>query len=1076
MSSPAALDNPEARTARAGLPTLALILGAGLVLRLLFVGSTGFHNDIGAFESWTLTLRDNPPWLFYAKAGFADYPPGYCVLLWVLAKIYALLPGVAGDSANGWPVLRVLVKLPAIAMDLVNAYVVYRIVRRYAAENVALVASAVLALNPAAIYVSSYWGQVDSVSWGLVLIALWLVLRAGDEPDKTVPRLTLAWLGLAFSVLMKPQGATLALLLLAYPFAAADAGERARRLTGTALGLVAAFLLAGAVGLLFHPAADVYGWLFGRYAFGSNVYPYTSVNAFNLYALRMPMWSADNASISLFGVPVGSYATWGIGLVVAATLLIVGRYLQRRDDRALLEGAMLIALAFFVLATRMHERYVYGAFLLAMPLIAFGRGGLWSSVVLTVTMYLNLAYSLAYQTVMEQKITGVNASDLWPAISHPAAFANVALFFWMGYLYLGGAGETAVADGATGAARAEPSAWDRAWANVAAKARDWFDPREGTVRLTRVDWAILSALSFIGFAVALVHLGSPAEMYFDEVYFPLSAQQYLHGLPQREWTHPPLVKLVIALSIMLTGDHPFGWRFLNVLIGSLEIGLIYAFAKRLTSSTVMAAVAGVMLAFDGFHLAEERIATGEITIATLILATLYATYRFWLASQVRVFPVRTLFGRNFWITMALGIPLACAVAWLFNLQPPGHVISGFVARDINNTAGADARSYLVAFAYAMLGVYLFARLVVAPRSSAPSGTLATYPDGSAALLRGGKASWDVPQPPGATAQIARKNDGSMTYTVPSGRFAFSPAGTIADGTAELVRGRDAKLWFVVLCCCLGLLIASKWNGFFDLAVVLTVFAGVTAQRFLRGPVLFGNPRGFDLGVAVPAIAFACATIYGLSYVPTLVRDHGHTLADILALQWQMFYYHQHVTGTHPYMSVWWQWPIMQIPIVYYYHDFRTGADAANTAACCLAEIIALPNPLVFLAGLVSVPFTAWLAWRERNKGYALLALTYAFQWIPWMRSPRMLFEYHFFPNLAIIVLCNTVLFTHLVRRFAHPERVLAAYCALVVIAFAFFYPVVTGVPLSYEQWYARMLPDKLGIPYTSWILPHPNRQ
>ena len=90
--------------------------------------------------------------------------------------------------------------------------------------------------------------------------------------------------------------------------------------------------------------------------------------------------------------------------MVAATLLIVGRYLQRRDDRALLEGAMLCALAFFVLATRMHERYVYGAFLLAMPLVAFGRGGLWSSIVLTVTMYLNLAYSLAYQTVMEQQI------------------------------------------------------------------------------------------------------------------------------------------------------------------------------------------------------------------------------------------------------------------------------------------------------------------------------------------------------------------------------------------------------------------------------------------------------------------------------------------------------------------------------------------------------------------------------------------------------------------------------------------------------------------------------------------------
>ncbi|MEA2721146.1 MAG: dolichyl-phosphate-mannose-protein mannosyltransferase, partial [Candidatus Eremiobacteraeota bacterium] len=503
MSASARASFAPATAARAGLPPLVIILGAGLLLRLLFLGSTGFHNDVAAFESWTLTLRDNPPWLFYAKSGFADYPPGYFVVLWVLAKIYALVPGVANEANHGWPILRVMVKLPAIAMDLVNAGVVYLIVRRYAAKNVALVASALLALNPAAIYVSSYWGQVDSVSWGLVLIALWLVLRAGDEPAKTVPRLTLAWLALAFSVLIKPQGATLGLLLLAYPFAASDAAERARRLTGTIAGLVSAFALAGVVGLLFHPAADVYGWLFGRYAFGSNVYQYTSVNAFNLYALRMPMWNPDNAAISLFGFPVGSYATWGVGLVLAATVLIVGRYLQRRDDRALLEGAMLIALAFFVLATRMHERYVYGAFLLAMPLLAFGRGGLWSSVVLTVTMYLNLAYSLAYQTVMEQKIVGVNASDLWPGVSHPAALANVLLFFWMGYLYLGGGGEATAAAGEQGAVPAA-TPWGNALGAVAAKARGWFDPREGLIGMVRLDWAIAGGIALGAFAIAVI--------------------------------------------------------------------------------------------------------------------------------------------------------------------------------------------------------------------------------------------------------------------------------------------------------------------------------------------------------------------------------------------------------------------------------------------------------------------------------------------------------------------------------------------------------------------------------------------
>ena len=1053
------------------LTPLWTLLGVGLLLRLLFIGSDGFHNDVSAFESWTLTLRDHPTWQFYASSGFSDYPPGYFMVLWVLAKVYALI----GGSDHSYTLLRTLVKLPAIAMDLVNAAVIYAIVRRYASQIVALVAAGALALNPAAIYASSYWGQVDSVSWGLVLIALWCLLRAGDVPGKAMQRVTWAWLALAFSILMKPQAATVGLLFLAYPFATSDPAVRLRRLQATAAGVGAAIGLTLVLGLLFHPAPDVLGWLFGRYAYGSSVYPYNTVNAFNLYALRQSFWQPDSTPLNLFGFAVGPLSVWGICLVAAATVLVVGRYLQRRDDRALLEGAMLCALAFFVLATRMHERYVYGAFLLALPLIGFGRVGWWSSVVLTVTMYLNLAYSLAYQQVMEAKTGGVDTMNLWPAISHPAALANVVLFFVLGYLYLGGA-DYAVARPAGAVGAAAPSPWSRWVETVLTRGRDWFDPREGTMSLTRLDWVVLSVLSFVGFAIALVHLGVPNEKYFDEVYFPLSAEQYLHGLPQREWTHPPFTKLFIAFSIWLTGDHPFGWRFLNVAIGSAEIGLVYAFAKRLVGSTPLAAVAGLMLAFDGFHLTEERISTGEITIATFIVLTLYALYRFWLASQVRPVESRRIFGPGFWLTMSLGIPVSCVVAWLLNLQPAGHVTDGFITQDINNTAGADLTSYAVAFAWSMLGVYLIARLVVAPRWAHASAMNVTYPDGSVAALDArGKPSWSPPDPPNGTARVSRLPDGSMTYAVPSGGFTFSADGSISQSGDTLVRSRDATVWLLVLCAALGVLISSKWNGFFDLAVVVTVILGVSAQRLLPNRPLFGNPRGFDLGIVLPAIAFSCATIYGISYLPTIVRDHGHTLADILALQWQMFYYHSHVTGTHPYMSSWWQWPIMQIPIVYYYKDFRTGAAAMDSAACCLAEIIALPNPLVFLLGLISVPFTAWLAWRERNKGYALLAVTYVFQWVPWMRTPRMLFEYHFFPNLAIIVLCNVVMFSHLLRRFAFPNRALAVYSALVIAVFAYFYPVLTAVPISYDQWYARMLPDRFGIPYTSWILPHPNR-
>ncbi|HZW52820.1 MAG TPA: phospholipid carrier-dependent glycosyltransferase, partial [Candidatus Elarobacter sp.] len=744
-------------------------------------------------------------------------------------------------------------------------------------------------------------------------------------------------------------------------------------------------------------------------------------------------------------------------------------YLQRRDDRALLEGAMLCALAFFVLATRMHERYVYGAFLLAMPLVAFGRSGLWSAAVLTVTMYLNLAYSLAYQTVMEAHTAGVDATNLWPAVSHPAALANVLLFFWLGFVYLGGFGEAAETE-------AKPSALSRALAQLQAGARAWFDPREGVARLTRPDAALIAGLVLVAFVIAVVNIAWPTDKVFDEIYFARSAAEYLNHIPQFEWTHPPLTKELIALSIAVFGDNSFGWRFLNVVIGALEVGVLYAFAKRLTGSTLFAAVAGLLLTFDGFHFVEQRISVGEIIIATLILVVLYALYRYWTSAQVRVEPrARGRFGVPFWATLATGVPVSAGFAWLANLQPRVHPPTEFIANQINNTTGPNFESYAAAFAYAMVGMYLIARLVVARRLP-PAGQRVSYADGTVVDLDGGTRPAVLRHPEFATseASTALGKDGSMTYATAVATAKFSTAGTMRVGDEAVADAGRSWIWLAVLVVGLGLLAACKWSAAFDFAVVFAVVALVAAQRFTAKPALYGNPFGFPLDVVAALGMFVPATIYAISYLPVFLLGHGHSLADILALQHQMSWYHTHVVATHPYSSVWWQWPIMQVPISYYYHDFRVAAMQSSGTACCVAEILALPNPAVFLLGLVSVPFTGWLAWKERNKGYALLFGAYMLQWLPWFHSPRLLFEYHFFPNLALIVLCDVVLIQRVCRKLPLPRMrwALGSYVALVVVLFAFFYPVLAGTPLTYDQWHARMWPDLLGIPHTSWIIPH----
>ncbi|MBV8368161.1 MAG: glycosyltransferase family 39 protein, partial [Candidatus Eremiobacteraeota bacterium] len=711
---------------------------------------------------------------------------------------------------------------------------------------------------------------------------------------------------------------------------------------------------------------------------------------------------------------------------------------------------------------------------------AFGRAGLWSSLVLTVTMYLNLAYSLAYQTVMEAHTPGVNATDLWPAISHPAAIANVLLFFWLGYLYLGGAESGALRQAQGDSAVVQGGATD-ALSAVAARARAWFDPREGLAAMTRLDRLLAAGFTLASFVLCVLWVWLPNEKYFDEIYYARAGEEYLKNLNVSGWgpfefTHPPLTKLLITLSMLLfgglhgAGDTGLGWRFLNVVVGALMVGLIYAFAKRLTSSTLFASLAAGMLALDGFHFAQSRIATPEITVACLSLLTLYAFYRLWTATQVarRARPLSAQPARlAFAGTMAIGA-VAAVGAW-FLAPHLGPIMMG--------TDWLTAAQGVLA-AWTLVLFWLIARTVVVPRVTAAAEV--SYADGTRVIDDGPARAAATPEgeelPLGGSSRkplfsvqsdgLKRTLDreGTLTFATPvaTATYRADATATVADATAgaggaTVLRADDARLWWCILPLAGALLADSKWNGLFDFAVVWFIAALVGAQRWIRRPAVFGNPYGAPVDVIAAAMIVAGGIVYVLSYIPYFLQGHG--IVDVVAMQHDMYRYHATLRATHPYASQWWQWPIMDKPILYWAKYTHTAA--AGQPDCCVATIRALPNPFVWLFGLVSVPYVGWLAWAERNKGYALLIVAYLFQWLPWIGSPRLAFEYHFFPNLAIIVLANAIVLQRVwnyarERDLPYARYAVFAYAALVLAGFVYFYPIVSGAPITWDSWAQHM--------------------
>jgi hypothetical protein len=126
--------------------------------------------------------------------------------------------------------------------------------------------------------------------------------------------------------------------------------------------------------------------LLERLRYSLDLYPETSVNAFNLWATPL-VGNREPDAQPLLGVAV---RTWGLALFGAAYLLILARYWRRPDARAFIWAAFAISFAGFMLPTRVHERYLLPAITLAALAAAVTPRLRWFFAALSVTFFANL--------------------------------------------------------------------------------------------------------------------------------------------------------------------------------------------------------------------------------------------------------------------------------------------------------------------------------------------------------------------------------------------------------------------------------------------------------------------------------------------------------------------------------------------------------------------------------------------------------------------------------------------------------------------------------------------------------------
>lgn len=134
-------------------------------------------------------------------------------------------------------------------------------------------------------------------------------------------------------------------------------------------------------------------------------------------------------------------------------------------------------------------------------------------------------------------------------------------------------------------------------------------------------WFWIATAAILGLALGLRFWGLARfnTLVFDEVYFVRFGYNYLAQIPFFD-SHPPLGKYLIALGIRLQGFNPFGYRWMNALVGSLIPLVVGGIAYQLSHRRSYALIAALFVAVDGLFIVESRY--GLINVYLLVFGLL----------------------------------------------------------------------------------------------------------------------------------------------------------------------------------------------------------------------------------------------------------------------------------------------------------------------------------------------------------------------------------------------------------------------------------------------------------------------
>ncbi len=520
----------------------------------------------------------------------------------------------------------------------------------------------------------------------------------------------------------------------------------------------------------------------------------------------------------------------------------------------------------------------------------------------------------------------------------------------------------------------------------------------------------VSGIWIIGLVMRLWNLGEFAAPVFDEVYFPVFAQNYLDQVTFYD-IHPPLGKYLILLGIGFVGRHEFGLRIMTALFGSLIPVLVAGVAYQLTRWRLFTLVAGGLMLTDGLFLVESRYGLMNVFLVA-----------FGFAAQIYL--IAGLERRG------------ASRAWLFALS--GVMLGAAVSVKWNGLWFAFMFAGIGLMVWMMAGYYKLFWLLGGSMAlgTLGSGVIQLVGESPAGLgLVGLNPAWIV-------MAIVFIGLGALVRAFPKLWSCHLPRVGIF---AEI---QHLKWWHYIICYIL---------------VMIVVYAIQWIPHLIQNPVSHDLTTGgwtFWKHMALSIVEINRSILGGhtgdnllVTYQSPFQTDvHPYCSTSWLALgeavpQLKPIVSHRILAAGA------WSWPVLARPIGYY---FSSDADIWQA-------VQALGNPMLWWLSIGTILYLSLKGLFKFQGVPAYLLIGFAANYVPWFIVSRCVFLYHYMSALAFAIMALAWVICRSLNQWQRLGRAWGlTLITLVLLCQIYFMPLWYGFPIRASAFYWRM-----------WFRPNP---